>query len=250
MWMSLDFAALSVEDLCAGYIQQEGQYACLYCDATFQQGEIYPMDGRLYEAGRAAANHVAAAHGGPLCALLSSDSKYVALSPTQRTLLQLLHTGVSDADIAKQTGVAASTVRHQKFILREKGKQAKALLALLEMALSQRPASPDDLLPVPPTARMVDDRYITTAAERDKILQAAFSSFQPLRLTRFPPKEKKKLAILTRIAEEFQAGRTYTEPEVNDILRAIFEDYVTLRRYLIEYGFMDRTRDCKAYWLK
>ena len=58
MWMSLDFAALSVEDLCAGYIQQEGQYACLYCDATFQQGEIYPMDGRLYEAGRAAARHV------------------------------------------------------------------------------------------------------------------------------------------------------------------------------------------------
>lgn len=248
--MSLDFAALSVADLCAGYAQREGRYTCLYCDAVFQEGEVYPLDGRFYEAGRAAAAHVAAAHGGPLAALLGSDSKYVALTPAQRELLQLLHAGASDADIARQTGVAASTVRHQKFMLREKGKQAKALLALLDLALSQRPASPDDILPVPPTAKMVDDRYITTAAERDKILQAAFSSFQPLRLTRFPPKEKKKLAILTRIAQEFQAGRTYTEPEVNDILRAIFADYVTLRRYLIEYGFMDRTRDCKAYWLK
>ncbi|RIJ63707.1 DUF2087 domain-containing protein [Rummeliibacillus sp. POC4] len=27
-------------------------------------------------------------------------------------------------------------------------------------------------------------------------------------------------------------------------------DYVSLRRYLIEYGFMERTDDCSIYWVK
>ena len=48
--------------------------------------------------------------------------------------------------------------------------------------------------------------------------------------------------------EQFEPGRTYTEKEVNGILRDIFDDYVTLRRYLIEYGFLERTRDCRTYW--
>lgn len=53
-----------------------------------------------------------------------------------------------------------------------------------------------------------------------------------------------------RIIEEFQAGRRYTEAQVNEALAEIYTDYVTLRRYLIEYGFMDRTKDGAVYWVK
>lgn len=35
----------------------------------------------------------------------------------------------------------------------------------------------------------------------------------------------------------------------NIIWCAMSEDYVTIRRYLIEYGFMERTNDCKEYWI-
>ena len=40
-----------------------------------------------------------------------------------------------------------------------------------------------------------------------------------------------------------------TEQEVNEILRPIYEDYMTIRRYLIMYGFMERTKDGRQYWL-
>ncbi|MBJ6950597.1 DUF2087 domain-containing protein, partial [Vibrio cholerae] len=29
-----------------------------------------------------------------------------------------------------------------------------------------------------------------------------------------------------------------------------YPDFVTLRRYLIEYGFLDRTDDGSQYWVK
>lgn len=38
--------------------------------------------------------------------------------------------------------------------------------------------------------------------------------------------------------------------EVNEILKAIYSDFAILRRYLIDYGFMERSRDCTKYWVK
>jgi len=99
-------------------------------------------------------------------------------------------------------------------------------------------------------ATMVDELYLATAEETQKTIETLFASMRPLVLKRFPPKEKKKLVILRLIAEQFETGKRYTEKEVNQILKSIYEaDYVTIRRYLIEYGFMARTQDCRAYWL-
>ena len=95
---------------------------------------------------------------------------------------------------------------------------------------------------------MVDDRYLITAEEREKIIKGAFQSLEPLVLRTIPPREKKKVVVLGRIAGELEPGRRYTEKELNAFLKAIHPDYATLRRYLIEYGFMDRERDCSAYW--
>ncbi|WP_081793756.1 DUF2087 domain-containing protein [Paenibacillus darwinianus] len=39
------------------------------------------------------------------------------------------------------------------------------------------------------------------------------------------------------IAASFKLRRRYTEKEVNELLKRVYaKDYVTLRRYLIEYG--------------
>jgi hypothetical protein len=57
-------------------------------------------------------------------------------------------------------------------------------------------------------------------------------------------------AVLQEIADEFQRGQAYTEKEVNQILKAVNDDYVTVRRYLIEYGYLDRKPDGSQYWLK
>lgn len=48
--------------------------------------------------------------------------------------------------------------------------------------------------------------------------------------------------ILTKIAEQFEFDREYTGKEVDVILKEIFDDYVSLRRSLIEYGFLTAQR--------
>ena len=54
--------------------------------------------------------------------------------------------------------------------------------------------------------------------------------------------------ILTKIAEQFEFDREYTGKEVDVILKENFDDYVSLRRSLIEYGFFNRTADGSKYW--
>jgi hypothetical protein len=48
----------------------------------------------------------------------------------------------------------------------------------------------------------------------------------------------------------FENERKYEEKEINQILGAVYHDHVLLRRYLIEYGFLDRKPDGSQYWLK
>jgi hypothetical protein len=52
-----------------------------------------------------------------------------------------------------------------------------------------------------------------------------FESVEPLRLRTFQVKEKNKALVARRIAEEFEAGRTYTEFEVKEVLAPICEDH-------------------------
>lgn len=68
------------------------------------------------------------------------------------------------------------------------------------------------------------------------------------RLSRFPIKEKAKVAVLEHVSGFFEPGRTYTEKEVNALIAEVAEDYVKIRRYLIEYGYMDRRADGSSYW--
>ncbi len=75
-------------------------------------------------------------------------------------------------------------------------------------------------------------------------------SEKPLVIKLFPAKEKRKYILLGMICHLFEEGKKYTESEINDVLRNVYEDYATLRRYLIIYGFMDRESDGHAYWLK
>jgi hypothetical protein len=230
-------------------------YTCLVCGREFETGEVFPFEGRFYEASRAVQRHVEKEHGSMLHTLLSYDKKYTGITENQKELLQLMHDGLSDSEIARKSGVAPSTVRHQRFVFREKAKQAKLYLAIFEAAgeaLSggRDRAEKDELIGVHTGARMVDDRYLITKAEEDKIIASAFESLEPLRLKAFSPKEKKKIVILREISGQFERGVKYSEKEINSVLKPIYEDYATIRRYLIEYGFMERTKDCKEYWIK
>lgn len=90
-----------------------------------------------------------------------------------------------------------------------------------------------------------------TPEEEEKILKNVFSSLEPLKLKVISSKAKKKAVIMKKIAGQFEKDKKYTEMEVNGVLKQIYpEDFSTLRRGLIEMGFMDRKSDGSEYWLK
>lgn len=65
-------------------------------------------------------------------------------------------------------------------------------------------------------------------------------------LHELPSNRAKRLVVLERLALEFDIGRRYPEREVNDILGAFNPDWSTLRRHLVDEGFLDR--DHNVYW--
>jgi hypothetical protein len=95
------------------------------------------------------------------------------------------------------------------------------------------------------------EQFDITPEEEEKILKNVFSSLEPLKLKVISSKAKKKEVIFRKIAGQFEKDKKYTEMDVNGILKQIYpEDYSTLRRGLIELGYMDRTSNGSEYWLK
>ena len=66
------------------------------------------------------------------------------------------------------------------------------------------------------------------------------------RIVTMPTKRAKRLVVLDHVAQSFEPGRTYPEPEVNEVLRVFHEDVAALRRYLVDEGFL--TREAGVYW--
>ena len=71
------------------------------------------------------------------------------------------------------------------------------------------------------------------------------------RVTQFPARRRKLLAVLQYLAGKFEPGRVYTEREVNGVLLAwhTFGDPATLRRELYDFHFLDRSADGRVYQL-
>ena len=70
------------------------------------------------------------------------------------------------------------------------------------------------------------------------------------RLVRWPTKFTIQRLAMWPLWMLFEAKRSYTEREVNAILRGAnaFGDHVTLRRELINHQLLARKSDCSAYW--
>jgi hypothetical protein len=79
--------------------------------------------------------------------------------------------------------------------------------------------------------------------EEERVLRQYFRGG---RLTEIPAKRSKRLVVLERLALEFDVGVRYLERDVNEILKRFHEDYVSLRRYLIDEGMLSRERG--EYW--
>ncbi len=69
------------------------------------------------------------------------------------------------------------------------------------------------------------------------------------KIQKIPKKEKDKIELFNYIANlTFESNVQYTEKEINEKLKNFYIDYALLRRYMVDYKILSRTRDCKTYW--
>lgn len=243
----------TVDEIVLGYKECKESYFCTLCGKEFKKGLIFSIEDKLYDAFGAVNEHHISEHGYTVDYILSQETSLSGISDTQQQILKLMSEGKDDKTIAQILGIAQSTVRNHRFKLREKEKQAKFYIALMQSLeektkRSIRQADSGFIEEVHQSATMIDDRYNITDEDREKTIKTYTNENGSLK--QFPAKEKKKIILLREIMKNFQHNKEYSENEVNQILESIYSDFPTLRRALIEYGFLERSIDCSVYKVK
>jgi hypothetical protein len=86
-----------------------------------------------------------------------------------------------------------------------------------------------------------------TVGERQPPDEVLLGRFMPTgRIDQMPARRSRRLVVLDHVSRTFEPGRRYAEAEVDVVLRAYFDDYVALRRYLVDEGFL--ARENGVYW--
>ncbi|WP_313506379.1 hypothetical protein [Brevibacillus laterosporus] len=118
----------------SGYTQDEDHYICLLCGKQIEKGIIYPEDGIFYEAGRYIRVHIESAHQSVFEHLINLNKKMTGLSDHQSNLLQLFYKRRSDKEVQQELGIgSASTIRNHRSMLKEKERQVKVFLVMMEL---------------------------------------------------------------------------------------------------------------------
>ena len=243
------FERATVEDLAEGVVQdpQTGEQVCLVCGKGFPAGEVFPAEGRFFEARAAARLHVEREHGPQFHFLLGLLRRWEGLSETQSRLLEAFFEGHDDARIAGDLGISRSTVRNHRFRMKERLRHAKVLLALGRI-LEKGQKAETRLVDFGAKARMVDERFALTEEESEQLVRKYFRDDGTLAL--FPTRAKARVALLRKIVGMLKPGVRYSERELNAILSPLTEDHVIVRRCLVDYGFVNRVPDGSAYWVQ
>jgi biotin operon repressor len=144
-------------------------------------------------------------------------------------------------DIAARLGLTPPTVSHHMRKLVDAG-----IVTATSDAQMQRYALNTDLLldmrRAPLTASPADaggEQRDAESAFRARVLRNFFDGEQ---LKTIPAQRKQRVIVLQKLVERFDPARTYTEREVNDLLRPAHDDVASLRRELVDYGYMTRER--------
>src|SRR5688500_6099631 len=147
------------------------------------------------------------------------DKKLTGLTDHQKSLLRLFYQGKSDKEVQEELGLgSSSTIRHHRFALKEKERQAKSFVAMMEL-LKEKDQYAPEFLTVHKTATMVDERYNITQEEQEKIISKYLPEGTIKSLTKFPPKEKQRLVVLREITKQLKPDHMYTEQEFNQPLK-------------------------------
>ena len=72
--------------------------------------------------------------------------------------------------------------------------------------------------------------------------------FKNNKLMMIPKKEKNKLLVLQIVLEMLkEKSLEFTEKELNEAIKEIYPDYSLIRRYLVDYKFLERDNYGRMY---
>ena len=72
--------------------------------------------------------------------------------------------------------------------------------------------------------------------------------FKNNKLMTIPKKEKNKIPVLQIVLEMLkERSFEFTEKELNEAIKEIYPDYSLIRRYLVDYKFLERDNYGKIY---
>jgi DNA-binding CsgD family transcriptional regulator len=220
--MKQNIEAASLEDLKRGFSfnEQTREYSCLFCDQKYKRGYIYDGESVLMDAETAVETHVSTMHGGAFEALAQQDKKLTGLTELQRELLGRFRRDEPDKEIAVALGIgSASTIRNHRFALREREKQARIFLALMELVRSK---------------------------QKDEQNEEALKA--PVRL--FPRKKNKRDELVEKTLALMTPEQRYSKADANELFATICEDYPALRRHMVDMGVLRRELDGSFYWIE
>ncbi|MGQ8873681.1 DUF2087 domain-containing protein [Paenibacillus sp. TSA_86.1] len=241
----------SLEEIKRGYVEEGVAYSCICCGYTTEAGIIYPEEGVLYDAVRYMRVHIEKVHGSVFEYLLELDKSVTGLSDVQRGLLAQFYEGKKDAEVQQALGIgSASTIRNHRFVLKEKERQAKIFLALMELLKNKDLHAPAAWVsPIIKQEHTIQHSFDISEEEREHVLHKYFPEGKSGPMTTFHMQQKHKYIVLTEIIKRFEPHRHYTEKQVNTLLKRVHDDYVEIRRYLVDYGLLERKEDGSQYWL-
>lgn len=171
------------------------------------------------------------------------ESLAVLKALADETRLELLnclqqHPGYGE-ELAAQLKLTASTVSfhlnklEQAGLVRKAKDQYYTVYSLNEQLLD---APLRNFFTYVDAPRAVHDTRLD--AYRRKVLA---SFFRHNKLVQLPTQKKKRLIVLDHFARKFACGTAYPEQDVNAMIGSQYADYCTIRRELVDEGFLSRT---------
>ncbi len=161
--------------------------------------------------------------------------KTIADATRLRILGLLAERPRSGRDLADALGLSAATVSHHMHRLVEVG-----IVGATPDATRRVYALNDGLLAEvrrPLVSPAVEEGSVSTDPEHQRAVRIFFDG---PRLRQIPAKRKARVSVLLELLRRFEAGRDYSEREVNAILREAHDDVATLRRELVDYRYLVR----------
>ena len=78
--------------------------------------------------------------------------------------------------------------------------------------------------------------------------QVKIKYFKNDKLITIPKKEKNKILVLQIVLEMLkEKSLEFTEKELNEAIKEIYSDYSLIRRYLVDYKFLERDNYGRIY---